>query len=117
MVSDPGRTTDTRRIRRLKQPRAIEVQAREDGTPGRVRIGGDWKTVRLARNPWRIDQHWWRPGPAGGQVRRTYYRVEPQDGPPITIYRDMLTGEWRKQDQHMPAPFVTDSVSDTTASD
>ena len=63
MVSHPGRTTDTRRIRRLKSPRALEVEAAEDGTP----------------------------------LRRDYYEVAPEDGPPVTVYHDQVSGEWARQ--------------------
>jgi len=94
MVSHTRTTTDTRRIRRLKTPRPIEVEAASDGRPLRLRCGGDWQDVSLLRRPWHIDQHWWRHEP----VRRDYYRVAPQDGPPLTIYYDFARGEWAQQE-------------------
>jgi hypothetical protein len=50
--------------------------------------------VRLARGPWRIHQHWWRAEP----VSRHYYRVAPEDGPPLTIYHDISTQTWARQE-------------------
>lgn len=94
MVGDTGRETDTRRIRRLKQPRALEVEAGEDGAPLRVRIAGRWQDVALVRRPWRIDQHWWR----GEAVSRLYFRVAPEDGPPLTVYHDLARGGWFRQE-------------------
>jgi hypothetical protein len=85
---------DPRRIRRLKSPNAVEVEADEDGVPRRVRFGGAWRDVRLARRPWRIDQYWWRDEP----VSRIYYRVVPQDRPPLTIYRNLASSEWARQE-------------------
>jgi hypothetical protein len=94
MVSYSGRTADTRRIRRLKQPRALEVEAAEDGTPLRIRIGAAWQDVTLVRAPWRIDQHWWR----NQAISRVYYRVESADGPPLTLHFDLIAGTWARQE-------------------
>lgn len=93
MVGHTRGTADTRRIRRLKTPRAVEVEASEDGVPLRVRLG-TWQDVTLVRRPWRIDQHWWRSEP----VRRDYYRVAPEDGPPLTLYHDLVSGGWFRQE-------------------
>jgi hypothetical protein len=63
--------------------------------PSRIRIhGGVWHDVRLIRHPWRVDQHWWRAEP----VSRTYYRVAPEDGSPLTIFHDLRTGVWARQE-------------------
>ena len=94
MVGHTRATADTRRIRRLKTPGAIEVAASSDGVPLRVRFGGGWQDVSLIRRPWSIDQHWWR----GEPVRRDYYRVAPQDGPPLTVYHDLVSGDWFRQE-------------------
>lgn len=94
MVSRTGGSPDPRRIRRLKSPGAIEVEAGPEGAPLRVRLDGLWQEVRLVRRPWRIDQHWWRSEP----VSRLYYRVAPEDSAPITLYHDLVTGEWARQE-------------------
>jgi hypothetical protein len=46
------------------------------------------------RRPWRIDQHWWR----GEPVKRDYYRVAVESGPPLTLYRDLASGQWFRQE-------------------
>ena len=94
MVGNTRATSDTRRIRRLKTPHAVEVEASEEGAPLRLRLGSAWQEVTPTRSPWRIDQQWWR---AEG-ISRVYYRVAPEDGPPLTLYRDMATGSWYRQE-------------------
>jgi hypothetical protein len=60
----------------------------------RLRLGGDWQDVTLVRRPWRIDQHWWREG----AISRLYYRVAPADGPPLTVYHDLVSDTWSRQE-------------------
>ena len=55
----------------------------------------DWTNVSFLRRPWRIDQLWWRPGEA---VSRRYFRMAAEDGPPFTLYQDLLTGDWYRQE-------------------
>ena len=94
MVSSTRRTPDPRRIRRLKSPNAIEVETDSEGAPLRLRTATLWHEVTLVRRPWRIDQHWWR----GEPISRVYYRVAPEDGPTLTIYRDLNSGAWARQE-------------------
>ncbi len=94
MVSDPRGTTGSRRVRRLKEPRPTGVQAAPDGCPRQVLIGGQWQAVRCLRRPWRIDQLWWR----GTPVSRMYYRVAPEDGPPLTLFRNLISDDWYSQE-------------------
>jgi hypothetical protein len=94
MVNNSGRSTDTRRIRRLKSPIAAEVETGAGDVPLRLRLNGHWQDVSLMRQPWRIDQHWWREEAHS----RTYYRVILGDGLPLTIYRDLDHGGWFRQE-------------------
>ena len=94
MVSDPRGTLSTRRIRRLNTPQTVSVREAESGEPRTVLIGQVWQAVLLSRRPWRIDQQWWRRKP----VSRMYYRVAPEDGPPMTLFRDLSSGEWFRQE-------------------
>ncbi len=94
MVGHTRGTADTRRIRRLKTPRSVEVETAADGTPLRVQLGSAWQDVTSVRRPWRIDQHWWR----GEPVRRDYYCLAPADGPPLTLYHDLVGDEWFRQE-------------------
>ena len=94
MVQSTRATTDTRRIRRLKQPRAIEVESDENGAPLRLLLSGGWLEVSHVRRPWRVDQHWWRSDP----IKRDYFRVATHDGPPLTLFHDRLSDEWFRQE-------------------
>ena len=93
-MNQPQSGRDTRRIRRLKTPTIIEVAAAAEGTPLRLCQGNAWHDVKLARRPWRIDQHWWRSDP----VRRVYYRLEVEDGAPLTVYYDEIAQTWFRQE-------------------
>jgi hypothetical protein len=94
MVGNPRTTADTRRIRRLKTPEAIEAEVSAEGAPVRLRLGAAWQDVAPVRRPWRVDQHWWR----GEPVRRDYHRVMPVGGPPLTVYHDLVSNEWFRQE-------------------
>ncbi len=95
MVSHPGGEAGPRRVRRLKEPRPLQVHADDDGLPTHIMSSSPAAPIRLLRRPWRIDQLWWRPGEA---VSRRYFRVAPEDGPPLTLYQDLLTGLWFRQE-------------------
>lgn len=94
MVGYPRGTSDTRRIRRLKPPQPLQVEADRAGIPLRLRGPRAWQSVRLVRRPWRIDQHWWR----SDEIRRMYFTVAPEDGAPFTIYYDLIGGLWYRQE-------------------
>jgi hypothetical protein len=70
------------------------VRVGDDGVPKRLLLGGAWHEVTPARLPWRVDQLWWRAEPAS----RMYYRVAPEDGPSLTIYQDLIDGQWFRQE-------------------
>ena len=71
----------------------MEVEAAPGGEPARIHLAGGWTNLSLARRPWRIDQHWWR-----SESSRTYYRVALADGPLLTLYQDLTTGCWFRQE-------------------
>ena len=94
MVGHTGRATDTHRIRRLRTPQPLEVETVE-GVPQRLQLGaGPWQEVTLVRNPWRLDQYWWRADP----IRRVYFRLLLPVGVPMTIFYDEVTGAWARQE-------------------
>jgi hypothetical protein len=94
MVGNTGRTPDPRRIRRLRSPRTFDVEADAEGVPLCISVGGRQQDVSLIRRPWRIDQHWWR----SDHIQREYFGVAPQDGPPLTIYHDLVSDSWYRQE-------------------
>ncbi len=93
-MMDNHSETPARRVRRLKEPRPVSVQPAGDGSPARLLVGGQWRDLALVRRPWRIDQLWWR----GAAVSRMYYRVATEDIPPLTLFRDLATGRWYRQE-------------------
>jgi hypothetical protein len=94
LVRDTGRALDSRRIRRLSVPNRIEVQTDARGIPMRVSTDGVWQEVTLTRRPWRIDQHWWRTD----LIRRDYFRLALESGPPMTVYHDLVGDSWAQQE-------------------
>ena len=94
MVSHPGRTSDPRRIRRLKSPSTLIVEENDEGLPARVLHHGRWQDIELVRSPWLVDQYWWR----ADRISRYYYRVTPNDGAAFTIYHDLVGDTWARQE-------------------
>ena len=67
----------------------------QDGAPLRMVVGSTWKAISLSRRPWRVDRHWWR---GADSISRMYFRVAPEDGAALTIYCDLKTGLWWRQE-------------------
>ncbi len=55
---------------------------------GSERIG----KVMAIRETWRIDDEWWR-----RPISRLYYEVVLENGRILTLYLDLIEGEWWKQ--------------------
>ena len=72
-------------------PEPVEVIARE-GTPKAVNHRKKLLHVKAILNTWRIDDEWWRK-----PVSRLYYLVEFTNGSRLTVFRDVLTGKWYRQ--------------------
>jgi hypothetical protein len=51
------------------------------------------RTVAAVQDHWRIDDEWWRETP----VSRVYYQLQLDSGRMITVYRDLVGGEWWEQ--------------------
>lgn len=75
-------------------PRPISVEESATSEPVRVLLHRDWQSVEVTRGVWYVDQHWWR----GHPIRRAYYRIAPAEGAPLTIFKDLATGEWFRQE-------------------
>lgn len=113
-----GKTTNPGAIQHLNLPRPAAVEEKE-GTPCGIRLirtGNPKSQVRNskleARNPgqyrnpnskgikvasiedcWRIDDEWWREKP----VSRLYFEVLLEDGRRLTVFKDLLQGQWYRQ--------------------
>jgi hypothetical protein len=82
MVKDPRAPQGAHRIKPVNLPAPAAVQLNEAGLPaGQIQAS------------WRIDDEWWRDQP----VSRLYYTVLLENGHLLTVFRDLLTGQWYEQ--------------------
>ena len=79
-------------IRVLNSPRPVEVRESPDGEPESVQIGRRWQRVERIDDRWTFDL-WWLPQP----LRRTYYRIDLDDGRRLTLFRDRWSERWYRQ--------------------
>jgi len=85
----------TARLRALKAPAAVEVEADASGAPVAVRRRG-WPRpliVRRVHDRWRVLDGWWR----GRPVVRLYHLVELEGGLRLTLYHDLADDAWFEQ--------------------
>jgi hypothetical protein len=73
------------------EPEPIEVIAPQ-GTPSLVRLRKRLYRVQGIVNLWRIDDTWWKQ-----PVSRLYYQLELPSGGRMTIFHDLLGGQWYRQ--------------------
>ena len=80
-------------IRALNLPRLVDVE--EDDRQGPVSITLERRKLCVAsiEDMWEIVDEWWRPKP----IARRYYRIMLEDGPAITLFRDLTSGLWYEQ--------------------
>ena len=89
-----GRPLRQAQGRLLNRPRSLRVEAGEDGRPIAVYISGQRYAVESVLETWRIDDEWWRERP----VSRLYFSVLLEDGRTVTVYWDLVSGRWARQD-------------------
>jgi hypothetical protein len=70
------------------------VRLDDAGLPEEVMAGNRWLRVEQVTDTWRIDDEWWRERP----VSRLYYRVLLEDGGQMTVFHDLASGQWRRQE-------------------
>jgi len=81
------------RLRPLNTPIPVRVRMDGDGRPTLLHGKERPRRVEAVREVWRIDDEWWR-----SPISREYVRVVLEDGGQMTLYRDLLTGEWYRQE-------------------
>jgi len=69
------------------------VEADAEGRPTAVWLSGRRYAVEAVLETWRIDDEWWRPQP----VSRVYYALLLEDGRTVTVYRDLASARWWRQ--------------------
>jgi hypothetical protein len=73
------------------EPELMEVTL-VDGCPSSVKLKKRLYKVKEIDNLWRIDDCWWRKPAA-----RLYYSLELESGGRITLFHDLLNGQWYRQ--------------------
>jgi len=76
----------------LSLPKLVKVLTNDSDEPAAITRNGQQCRVAAIQNAWRIDDEWWRE-----EVSRHYFQVELQNGPVITVFRDVVTGKWYEQ--------------------
>lgn len=93
MSDQPPVMNNRQRLRPLGAPKAVSVRTDEHGDPTYVRLPGKTaRRVEAVRERWRIDDEWWR-----ALISREYRVVVLDDGRNLTLYQDLLDGEWYVQ--------------------
>ena len=93
MVAHPRAPARPHRLRPLREPRPVAVEADAEGQPVAVTLNGRRLRVLQVQDTWRIDDEWWRERP----VSRVYYEVALEDGRTPIVYRNLVTDGWFKQ--------------------
>ena len=93
MVAHPRAPARPHRLRPLREPRPVDVEADEEGRPVAVTLSGRRLRVVHVQDAWRIDDEWWRERP----VSRVYYELALEDGRAVTVYRDLRHNRWHHQ--------------------
>ena len=81
----------------LNTPRPVAVESKGRlSLPYRVDLAGNgcWQRVAHILDLWEVETDWWRREP----VRRRYCRLELDPGKSITVFRDLESGDWFRQD-------------------
>ena len=93
MVAHPRTPAGPHRLRPLREPRPIAVEADDEGRPAAVTLSGRRLAVVSVQDTWRIDDEWWRERP----VSRLYFEVALEDGRTATVYWDLEVERWWRQ--------------------
>ena len=98
MVTHPGTAPGAGPLYRplnLPCPAAVRTDAR--GLPQAVAgspAGESAAAVRALLDVWELDDEWWREDP----IRRRYFRLLLADGRVLTVFYDLVSGSWFRQD-------------------
>ena len=94
MVAHPRAPARPHRLRPLREPRPVAVEADGEGRPVAVTLRpGERLRVVQVQDTWRIDDEWWRERP----VSRLYFSVALEDGRVVTVYHDLDRRLWSAQ--------------------
>lgn len=89
MEPDTRAAAGPHRLRSLNEPVPVQVESAED-RPSVIILRRRRYAVEVIQETWRLDDEWWRPRP----ISRLYYRLALEGGRILTVYRDLLEGNW-----------------------
>jgi hypothetical protein len=76
-------------MRRLSQPKRVEVELGVNGLPSAVRRSA----VHSVLEDWVVEDRWW----TGRPLRRRYFELVLADGANVVVFRDLERGRWFTQ--------------------
>ena len=93
---------------RAKRPRSSEASATAASAPGRHRAGesdkphgtsgrgsgSGWLAIVEITGVWRLDDEWWHERP----LSRMYYQVVLEDGMALSLFKDLVSEKWYRQE-------------------
>ena len=74
----------------MSLPVPVEVKPDAFGLPTSIKLRKRWLEVEAITDRWRIDDEWWR----SDQVSRMYYFAVVNQGLKVTVFQDLLAGQW-----------------------
>ena len=67
----------------------LSVVADSSGAPKRIKWRRRHHTVQTVSRRWRVDLDWWHQ-----RIWRDYFEVVTNTGMLLTVYRDLISGQW-----------------------
>ncbi len=92
MVKDSRAQTRSSPVRSLNTPRPVRVVEKPEDWPDAVCLRSKLKVISV-EDRWRVDDEWWREKP----ISRLYYRCVLEDGRGVTVFKNLITGRWYRQ--------------------
>jgi hypothetical protein len=93
MVENSGKTSGAGTYKPVNMPEQVKVAEDASGLPSAL-IVRRRQAVAAIEDRWRIDDEWWRFKP----VSRFYFAILLASGHRLVLYKDLVTGDWYKQD-------------------
>ena len=93
MVKNSRKKIRSCAIHLLNKPISIHVEENKLSRPTSIFIDLNKLIITSIEDFWRIDDEWWR----DECISRIYYKCLLRDGLQITIFRDIQTSIWYKQ--------------------
>lgn len=98
MVKDSRTPAGAGGLLPMNLPVPALVDANRENEPVRVVAQGKLRRVTAIPDRWRIDDEWWRE-----EISRQYFAVETEGGIRLTVFQDLITGDWFEQRYTPPA--------------